>query len=247
MVGALHFFIGAIMRNPILALSCLLLAGAAIAQQTPSSPSTSPAASKAPTTSKPQASPQAQAASTAPANPLTDAQAKQMLEMTGAISLKDQLTKGMMSYIHSSMPFLPKDVSDDLDQSFQKLDLETPIIAIYKQHISAEDADAIIAFYKTPAGKNMIQAMPIILQQTQQTGVQLARKTAQEVLESHRPELQAAAKQYQEEHAPKPAPSLNTPSSGAATPNAAAPATKPGSSTAPPSTTTPGSTTPQQR
>ena len=118
----------------------------------------------------------------------------------------------MMNYFQSNMPFLPQDVSTDLEQSFQKLDLETPIIAIYKQHISTEDATAIIAFYKTPAGKDMMQAMPELLQQSQQVGVQLARKTAQEVIQRHRPEIEAAAKQYQEEHAPKPAPSLNTPS-----------------------------------
>jgi uncharacterized protein len=210
------------MRKATLVLGCFLLAGSAFAQQTPTSPS-KPAAPAA-------------AASQAPANPLTDAQAHQMLEITGAISMKDELHHGMMNYVHSSMPFLPQDVSTDLDQSLQKLDMDTPIIAMYKEHISATDADAIIAFYKTPAGKNMMQAMPIILEQSQQIGVQLARKTAQEVIQSHRPEIEAAAKQYQQEHAPKPAPSLSTPP--AATPNTA-PAAKPG-------TTPPSSTTPQQ-
>jgi len=216
------------MRNTSLALtlSCLLLAGVAFAQQTPSGTSSSTSATQAPA--------KIPAPSTAPANALTDAQARQMFEVTGAIEMKDQLVHGMMNYLHSSMPFLPKDVSDDLEQSFQKLDLETPIIAIYKQHISTEDADSIIAFYKTPAGKHLIKAMPEILQQSQQAGVQMFRKAAQDGIERHRPEVEAAAKQYQQDHAPKPAPSLSTPSP---TPNAA-PAAKP-------STTSPNSATPQ--
>ncbi len=192
------------MRNAVLALCSFALLGSALAQQTPSS-STAPA--KAPAAS----SSSAPAAAQAPANPLTDAQAKQMLQMTGAIDMKEQLLHSVMNYFRTAMPFMPKDVSDDLETSFGKLDLETPIIAIYKQHISANDAVAIIAFYKTPAGKNMIEAMPIIMQQSQQVGLQLGRKTAQEVVERHRPEIEAAAKQYQQEHAPKPAPSLNTP------------------------------------
>lgn len=191
------------MRIAVLALCSFTLLGSALAQQTPSS-STAPA--KAPAAS----SSSAPAATQAPANPLTDAQAKQMLQMTGALEMKEQLLHSVMNYFRTSMPFMPKDVSDDLEQSFGKLDLETPIIAIYKQHISASDADAIIAFYKTPAGKDMIQAMPEIMQQSQQVGLQLGRKTAQEVVERHRPEIEAAAKQYQQEHAPKPAPSLNT-------------------------------------
>jgi len=191
------------MRNAVLALCSFALLGSALAQQTPSS-STAPA--KAPASSSP-----ALASAQAPANPLTDAQARQMLEMTGAIKMKEQLLHSVMNYFRTSMPFMPTDVSDDLEQSFGKLDLETPIIAIYKQHISTNDADAIIAFYKTPAGKNMIEAMPAIMQQSQQVGLQLGRKTAQEVVERHRTEIEAAAKQYQQEHAPRPAPSLNSP------------------------------------
>jgi hypothetical protein len=207
------------MRNAVLALCSFALLGSALAQQTPSS-STAPA--KAPAASNSSAP----AAAQAPANPLTDAQAKQMLQMTGALEMKEQLLHSVMNYFRTSMPFMPKDVSDDLEQSFGKLDLETPIIAIYKQHISASDADAIIAFYKTPAGKDMIQAMPEIMQQSQQVGLQLGRKTAQEVVERHRPEIEAAAKQYQQEHAPKPAPSLNT-SPGSTPSQNTPPASKP--------------------
>jgi hypothetical protein len=208
---SLHFFIGVFMRKASLALSCFLLAGTVLAQQAPSkTPSSTPAA--------------APSDSPAPANPLTDAQAKDMLEMTGASAMKEQLQHTMMNYFKTNMPFLPQDVSTDLEESFQKLDFDTPIIAIYKQHISTEDATAIIAFYKTPAGKDMMKVMPELLQQSQQVGMQLGRKTAQEVIQRHRPEIEAAAKQYQEEHAPKPAPSLTTPSPAAP---AAAPAAKP--------------------
>ena len=209
------------MRNAVLALCSFLLAGTVFAQPTPSAGSQSPAKATAPSSAT------APAASQAPANPLTDAQAKQMLEMTGALQMKEQLLHSVMNYFRTAMPFMPKDVSDDLETSFGKLDLETPIIAIYKEHISTSDADAIIAFYKTPAGKNMIEAMPAIMQQSQQVGLQLGRKTAQEVVERHRPEIEAAAKQYQQEHAPKPAPSLGSPNS---TPSQSTPpATKPDS------------------
>ena len=214
------------MYKTVLALCSFALLGTAFAQQTPSTSSPSTAPAKAPATSSASTAP---AAPPALANPLTDAQAKQMLEMTGALDMKQQLLHSVMNYFRSSMPFMPKDVSDDLEQSFTKLDLETPIIAIYKQHISTNDADAIIAFYKTPAGKDMIQAMPAIMQQSQQVGLQLGRKTAQEVVERHRAEIEAAAKQYQQEHAPKPAPSLNSPDSTPAPTQSTPPATKPDS------------------
>ncbi|MBB6144209.1 hypothetical protein HNQ77_002161 [Silvibacterium bohemicum] len=219
------------MRTAILSLSCTLLAGSAFAQSAaPAKPST-PAATAAPAAKAP--------VSTAPAHPLTDAQAQKMLEVTGADKMKEQMVHGMTNYFHSSLPFAPKDVTDDLQQSLEKDDLNASIIAIYKQHISTEDADSIIAFYKTPAGKNMMETLPEVLQQSQQAGMTMARKTAQDVVSRHRPEIEAAAKQYQQEHAPKPAPSLNAPGASAAPGSSSAPAAKPAS----PATTTPA---PQQ-
>ena len=200
------------MHRSALALSCLLLAGAAVAQQPAPAKSAPPVAMNA-------------MAQPAPANPLTDAQAHEMLEITGADKIKGQLTTGYMNFIQSRMPFLPKDVSDDLQQSFGKMDLDAPIIAVYKQRISTDDAAAIIAFYKTPAGKAMIDAMPEILQQQQQLAMQEGRKTADDVIQKHRPEIEAAAKAYQQEHAPHPSPSLTSP--GAAPAPGTPPAAKP--------------------
>jgi len=238
------------MRNSVLVISCILMAGVAAAQQTAAKPSSTatPAASTASNSSDASKSaPGADPASAAPAHPLTDAQAHQMLELTGASKIKGQLTTGYMNYLKTSMPFLPKDVNEDLQQSFDKLDLDASIIEIYKQHISTDDAEAIIAFYKTPAGKDMIDTMPAILQQQQQVALQQGRKTAQDVIKRHQPEIEAAAKQYQAEHAPKPAPSLSTPGSApAATPGASAqPAAKPSGSAPAGAGTAPS--TPQQK
>jgi len=204
------------MYKSAFALSCLLLAGVAGAQQKPAS---APSTSGAPSMDA--------MAHPAPANPLTDAQAHQMLEITGAEKIKGQLTTGYMNFIQSRMPFLPKDVNDDLQQSFEKMDLDTPIIAIYKQHISTDDATAIIAFYRTPAGKAMIDAMPEILQQQQQLAMQQGRKTADDVIQKHRPEIEAAAKQYQAEHAPARPPSLNSPGATPPPDSSTPPAAKP--------------------
>jgi uncharacterized protein len=203
------------MHKVTMALGCFLMAGAAFAQQTPSAASSSAKAPAADQTSTPP-----------PAHPLTDAQAQQILKITGADKIKPELTEGLTNYFHNSLPFAPKDVNDDLDQSLTKLDVDTQVIAIYKQHISTEEAESLIAFYKTPAGKHVIDALPEILQQSQQVGMQAARKTAQEVVNRHRPEIEAAAKQYQQEHAPQSAPSLNAPASPGTAP-AAKPATPP--------------------
>lgn len=231
------------MRTATLALTSFMLAGAAFAQQTtpakPATAATTQGAAAAPKPAAPVVTIPAPATPTPLPNALTDAQAKEMLEVTGSVELKGKLEHEMITYFHSSAPFLPQDVSDDLEQSFQKIDLDTPIIAIYKAHITTTDADAIIAFCKTPAGKSMMETLPGIMQQSQQVGMQLGRKTVQEVFARHRQEIEAAQKQYREEHMPKAAPTLN---------NAPAAPGQPGTSATPakPGTATPAPETPQQ-
>jgi hypothetical protein len=223
------------MRTAVLSLSCFLAAGTLFAQQT--APATSPAkpASQpgAPSRAQSVAGMPAQPAEKLPDHPLTDDQAAKILVIFGGDKMKEDVKAGMTNLIRTRMPFAPKDVSDDFDQSLAKMDVNAALIAVYKRHLSVEDADALIAFYKTPAGKEAIDAMPELLQQQEQAAVNLGRKTAQEVVDRHRPEIDAAAKAYRDEHAPKPAPSLNAPAPGAA-PGTAAPATKPSTTTPPP-------------
>ena len=156
---------------------------------------------------------------------------KTMTNKTDGDKMKDDVKAGMMNLVQTRMPFAPKDVTEDFEQSLDKMDIKPAIIAAYKQHLSVEDADALIAFAKTPAGKEVIEMLPELMQQQEQAAVTQGRKTAQEVVERHRPEIDAAARQYRAEHAPKPAPSLNSPAPGAAP---AAPATQPPTPTPPP-------------
>jgi uncharacterized protein len=209
------------MRTAVLSLSCFLAAGTLFAQQT--APATSPAKPAAHAMPGAPAEP----AEKLPEHPLTDEQAEKVLAIFGGDKMKDDVKAGMMNLIQTRMPFAPKDVTEDFAQSLDKMDVKAPIIAVYKHHLSVEDADALITFAKTPGGKDVIAMMPDLLQGQQQAAVGLGRKTAQEVVDRHRPEIDAAAKAYREEHAPKAAPSLNTPAPGAA------PATKPSTTTPP--------------
>lgn len=223
------------MRSAVLSLSCFFIAGTLFAQQTaPTASSAKSATTPQAMSAKPALTVPAQPAEKLPEHPLTDEQAEKLLVIFGADKAHDEVKQGMLSLVHARMSFAPKDVTDDFEQSFEKMDTKADIIAVYKHHFSVEDADALIAFSKTATGKEVIDMLPNVLQQSQQAAAVLGRKTAQEVVDRHRAEIEAAAKQYQQEHQPKPGPSLNTP------PGAAAPApAKPAAPATTPSTTQP--------
>lgn len=174
--------------------SSLILAVTALGQQTTASPhktvqSAPPAQASTATADQP------------PAHPITPAQVHEILELTGAKHLEDQMMRGMMGYWLRTVPsYVPKDVTDDLEASLEKMDLEPMAIKAYQEHVSTEDAAQLIAFYKTPAGRHVISVMPGITQTMQEGGARQAMQVSQEVIERHKDEIKAAAAKYQQEH-----------------------------------------------
>ncbi len=184
------------MRIPLLLAAALIAGAPAIAQTTPHTP--------APATAP-------------PAHPITDAQAHELLQLSGADALEKQTMRNMVKYLHQVMPpFIPADVIDDIENRLEHADFDAQVIAIYKEHLSTRDAAAAIAFYKTPAGQDVVRALPAITQESQEAGAKLGQQIAMEVIQAHKAEIQAAAKKYEEERSAPSAPAA--PSSAPASP-----------------------------
>ena len=196
------------MRKVLLGFTPLVFTLVACSQSTPK-PATTPAVS-----AHPAAAPEI----TPPANPITDPQVKELMALTGTDKIKEQLTQYIMRNIQQA-PFMPKDVIEDMHVSLAKADVNGAAASTYKKYLSTEDAGNIIAFYKTPAGKDLVKATPQIMSEVEHNAMQTGQQVAREVIERHRPEIEAAQKAYQAQHAP---PSLNTPAPGAK-PSAPAP------------------------
>ena len=192
------------MQKFVLALGCCLLAAAplaasrnAFAQQ-----ASAPADTAAKSDVKP------------PDHPITPEQVHQMMELTGAVNLKNQMMRNMMAYMQQTLPpYIPKGVVDDLEATLEKLDFEPMMLKSYQKVLSTEDATQIIAFYKTPAGQRLIIALPQVTREVQQQAGQMGGQAAMEVMQRHKDEIEAAEKKYQQEH-----PAQNT-----VVPNASAP------------------------
>jgi hypothetical protein len=171
-----------------------MLAATAIGQQTPATPHSS-AHVTASTTATDQP----------PAHPVTPEQVHEILVLTGANKLKDQMMHGMMNYLQRAFPpYMPKDVIDDLETSMAKIDMDSMAVESYQKHISTEDAAQLIAFYKTPAGQRVVKVLPAITEEMQAGGARQGMLVAQRVVEQHRDEIQAAAMKYQQQHSDTP-------------------------------------------
>ena len=176
-----------------------------------------------------------------PAHPITMAQTRQLLDLMEYKKIEQSNWSQMIAMNKQAAPFIPSDVWTDVQTNVDGIDYPTLLQPIYAKYLSQEDAAKALEFYSTPAGKRVLQSMPPMLGESVQAAQQKGRQVGRDAIEKHRPEIEAAQKKYQAEHAPpagSSAPGGATPGAGGATP---APSPTP-QSTPPPS----GSTTKPQ-
>jgi hypothetical protein len=236
-------FNGVLLGGVLLILPCT--ASRAFAQ---SSTATSGAAAHAQTT---QSAPSATAPSnrrigtltpgapTPPAHPVTLEQTRELLDLMGYKKMEQTNWSQMIAMNKQAAPFIPQDVWTDVQTGIDGIDYPTLMQPIYAKYLSTEDAAKALDFYRTPAGKRVLQAFPPMLGESVGAAQQKGRQVGRDAIDKHRPEIEEAQKKYQAEHAP-PAGSTG-PGAGAPPPSASPSSPAPASPS-----TTPAPSKPQQ-
>jgi hypothetical protein len=135
-----------------------------------------------------------------PEHPVTAAQVYEILNLTGADTMKREMLDGLMPHLREAMPYIPADVVEDLQRTLGTADFEGAMVRSFQMHLSTEEAAQMIAFYQSPAGRHMIAVMPEVLNEGHDASAQLGQQVMLEVIQRHKDEISAAAKLYREEH-----------------------------------------------
>jgi hypothetical protein len=167
-----------------------------------------------------------------PAHPITLEQTRELLDLMEYKKMEQNNWTQMIAMNKQAAPFIPEDVWTDVQSSVNAIDYPSLMQPIYAKYMSEEDAAKALVFYQTPAGKRVLQAFPPMLGEGVGAAQQKGRQAGRDAIEKHRPEIEAAQKKYQAEHAP-PAGSTG-PGAGGAAPAPSSPSTTP-----PPASNTP--------
>jgi hypothetical protein len=170
-------------------------------------------------------------------------QTRELLELMNYKSIEQNNWSQMIAMNKQAAPFIPSDVWSDVQTNIDGIDYPTLMQPIYAKYLSQEDAAKALVFYQTPAGKRVLQSMPPMLGESVAAAQQKGRQVGRDAIEKHRPEIEAAQKKYQAEHAPpagSTAPGGAMPGNGSAAPGQpASPSTTPAPATPPPASTKP--------
>jgi uncharacterized protein len=171
-----------------------------------------------------------------PAHPITMEQTRELLDLMGYKKIEENNWSQMIAINRQAAPFIPEAVWSDVQTNISGIDYPTLMQPIYAKYLSTEDAAKALEFYRTPAGKRVLQSMPPMLGESVAAAQQKGRQVGRDAIEKHRPEIEAAQKKYQAEHAP-PAGSTGPGAAGATPAQQGSPSTAPAPTTPPPAPT----------
>jgi hypothetical protein len=126
-------------------------------------------------------------------DPQKEARIRELMDLTGAKNLGQQLIEAGMeqfrSSVQDSQPNNPraKQFVDAFVTGFQKhFDVSTlneQIIPIYDKYLTTEDLKGLLEYYHSPLGQRMLKTLPELTHESQATGFALGQKAAQETME----------------------------------------------------------------
>ena len=175
-----------------LLVGCALLSGALLVLT--HSPSLQVNAQEKPPAAKPshssaKSAPQASSA----LDPQKEARIRELMDVTGAKDLGQQLiTAGMEQFRSSVLDSQPnnpraKQFVDAFVARFQKHfdsgSLTEHVIPIYDKYLTSDDLKGLLDYYRSPLGQRMLKALPEVTRESQATGFALGQKAAQETME----------------------------------------------------------------
>jgi hypothetical protein len=175
-----------------LLVGCALLSGALLVLM--HSPSLQVNAQEKPAAAKPSQPPAKGTPQPSSAlDPQKEARIRELMEVTGAKDLGQQLIEAGMeqfrSSVQDSQPNNPraKQFVDAFVARFQKHfdsdSLTERVIPIYDKYLTADDLQGLLDYYHSPLGQRMLKALPEVTRESQAAGFALGQKAAQETME----------------------------------------------------------------
>lgn len=111
---------------------------------------------------------------------------QKLMEVTGAQKTFGAAVDQMLVMFRQQKPMVPEQVWADFGKTFRQAareELLDIMLPIYYKHLSADDLNAAILFYESPAGKRFAEASPVLVQESMAAGQMWGRKIGNDFME----------------------------------------------------------------
>lgn len=105
-----------------------------------------------------------------------------LLEITGAVNLSQQVLVKIIEEQKDAHPEIPSQIWDRYEAKLALRDLLDFMIEIYDRHFSTEDLVAVATFYRSAPGQRVIKEMPAVMTEARAAGREWGRKKSAELM-----------------------------------------------------------------
>ena len=112
----------------------------------------------------------------------TDQAARELIQITGAAAMGQQVMEQMRPGLQQAIPDVPASFWDDFIAEVKPDEITEMIVPIYSSHFTLQELDELIAFYKTPLGRKVIAEMPAVARESMAAGQDWGRQLAERAL-----------------------------------------------------------------
>lgn len=130
-----------------------------------------------------------------PSDPATEDQIREYLSLIHVDKLAhEMLAKQVDAMQTTSASYYPTAMWDDFRDEFAKIDVGAPYVKIYQKYLSREDMAAILAFYRSPSGKKLLDAQTPAIADAQKVLGAEGREIGERVVAKYKEQIEAAVK-----------------------------------------------------
>ena len=107
---------------------------------------------------------------------------QELMELTGAGDRALQMMNAMIGRMKELVPDVPATWWDRFTAKVDIHELESLLVSVYDKHLTDEEIDAMLEFYRTPVGRSIISKMPAVMEESMAVGEKWGRGIAEEIL-----------------------------------------------------------------
>ena len=108
---------------------------------------------------------------------------RKLMEMIGTADLGVQVSQQLLGQIRPAFPQVPDSLWAEFAESLDPAELTGLAIPIYDRHFTMEELQALIDFYTTPVGQQVVKKLPLVAQESNAIGQQWGETKALEIMQ----------------------------------------------------------------
>ena len=117
------------------------------------------------------------------ASPVTEKSVRELMTLTGSGDMGVQVIQNLMPAMKKMLPQVPESFWNEFVKEVNTDELINAIVPIYQKHYTEKDIRIAIDFYRSPAGRRLIEKQPVVLQESMQAGQQWGEQMARRAIE----------------------------------------------------------------